>query len=113
VKSLWLLKSGTVTHSETLNFIYSDTPKGANSLPNKEQTIEEEITDEEEIEAIPLKRKKSSRNKENVIDGSEKKKRVKEGDEHKKSKRNDGHEKTTSRDKGSKLASKKKKKSSI
>ncbi|WJX79609.1 hypothetical protein P8452_62716 [Trifolium repens] len=97
------------------NFIVEDTPKGADSLPNKEQTIEEEeeITDEEEIEATPLKRKKSSRNKENVIVGSEKKKRVKESEGRKKSKGNDGHEKTTSRDKGSKLASKKKKKSSI
>ncbi|PNX93065.1 transducin/WD-like repeat-protein [Trifolium pratense] len=104
------------------NFIVEDTPKGADSLPSKEETIEEisdeeetieEISDEEEIEAIPLKRKKSSRNKENVIDGSEKKKRVKESDKRKKTKGNDGNKKTTSKDKGSKLASKKKKKSSI
>nr|AFK43594.1 unknown [Medicago truncatula] len=54
------------------NFIVEDTPKGADSLPIKEETIKE-ITDGEEIEATPLKRKKSSRNKENVIDGSKKK----------------------------------------
>ncbi|XP_050910264.1 LOW QUALITY PROTEIN: ribosome biogenesis protein NSA1 [Lathyrus oleraceus] len=56
------------------NFIVEDIPK-ENSLPSKEQTVKE-ITDGEEIEATPLKRKKSSRNKENVIDGSEKKKEL-------------------------------------
>lgn len=82
----------------TSNFIYSDIPKETDSLPSKEQTVKE-ITDGEEIEATPLKRKKSSRNKENVIDGSEKKKRAKDSEEHKKSK-------------GSKSASKKRNKSS-
>lgn len=93
------------------NFIVEDTPKGADSLPSKEETIKE-ITDGEEIEATPLKRKKSSRNKENMIDGSKKKKRAKESEEHTKSKGNDEHEKTASRDKGSKSTSKKKNKSS-
>lgn len=94
---VWLLKSSTSTFSAPLILFTHDIPK-ENSLPSKEQTVKE-ITDGEEIEATPLKRKKSSRNKENVIDGSEKKKRAKDSEEHKKSK-------------GSKSASKKRNKSS-
>ncbi|KAL5060402.1 hypothetical protein RYX36_032006 [Vicia faba] len=67
------------------NFIVEDIPKEADSLSSKEQPVKE-ITDDEEIGATPLKRKKSSRNKESVIAGSEKKKRAKNSEEHKKSK---------------------------
>ncbi|XP_061372145.1 uncharacterized protein LOC133314654 [Gastrolobium bilobum] len=87
--------------------------EGADLLPCKEQTLTE-ITVEEEVEAsLPLKRKKSSKNRENLMDSSERKKRSKQTKERKKSEGNDGPEKTaSSRDEGSKSASKKKKKRS-
>lgn len=84
---------------------------GANLLPCKEQALNEIIVSEE-IEASPLKRKKSSRNKENVTDMSERKKKSKKIEERKKSKGSDGHEKTASREEVSKSASKRKNKSS-
>ncbi|XP_027188890.1 ribosome biogenesis protein NSA1 [Cicer arietinum] len=93
------------------NFIVEDMPKGADSLPCKEQTMKE-IAVGEEIEASSLKRKKSSKVKENGIDGSEKKRRAKQSEERKKSKGNDGPEKMASREERSKSASKKRNKSS-
>ncbi|XP_073221682.1 ribosome biogenesis protein nsa1-like [Cicer arietinum] len=93
------------------NFIVEDMPKGADSLPCKEQTMKG-ITVGEEIEASPLKRKKSSKVKENGIDGSEKKRRAKQNEERKMCKGNDGPEKMESREEGSKSASKKRNKSS-
>lgn len=64
----------------------------------------------EEVEASPLKRKKSSRNKEHILDGGEKKKRSKHSKERKKSEGNDEHEKIASRDEGRKSTSKKRNK---
>ncbi|XP_019453092.1 PREDICTED: WD repeat-containing protein 74-like isoform X1 [Lupinus angustifolius] len=90
------------------NFIVEETPAGAVSLPNKEQTTN---IISEELEASPLKRKKSSKNKEN-IDGGERKKKSKRSEEHKKSKGKDGGEKIVSKDKQSKSTSKKKNKGS-
>ncbi|KAL2335993.1 hypothetical protein Fmac_010439 [Flemingia macrophylla] len=80
--------------------------------PCKEQT-QPEIMVSEEVEVSPLKRKKTSRNKEHMIDGSERKKRSKQSKDRKNSEENDGHENIASRDKKSKSASKKKNKSPI
>ncbi|KAL2575697.1 hypothetical protein GLYMA_16G034400v4 [Glycine max] len=86
--------------------------KGVDSLPCKEQTPTE-ILVSEEVEESPLKRKKSSRNKEHIPDGGERKKRSKQSKERKKSEGNDGGEKIASRDEGSRSASKKRNKRSI
>ncbi|XP_020216764.1 WD repeat-containing protein 74 isoform X1 [Cajanus cajan] len=86
--------------------------KGAVLLPCKEQT-QPEIMVNEEVEVSPLKRKKSSRSKEHILDGSERKKRSKQSKDRKKSEGNDEHLNIASRDKKSKSASKKRNKSSI
>ncbi|RDX68515.1 WD repeat-containing protein 74, partial [Mucuna pruriens] len=86
--------------------------EGADSLPCKEQTPAE-ILVSENVEASSLKRKKSSKNKEQTLDGSERKKRSKQGKERKKLEGNDGREKIESRDKRSKSTCKKRNKSSI
>jgi len=67
----------------------------------------------EEVEASPLKRKKSSRNKEHIEDGSGRKKKSKHSKEHKKSEGKDGREKIESRDERRKSKLKKKMNSSI
>ncbi|KAK7284759.1 hypothetical protein RJT34_19512 [Clitoria ternatea] len=85
--------------------------EGMDLLPSKEQTPTEIIVTEE-VEASPLKRKNSSKNKENILDGSERKKKSKTSKERKKSEENGAHEKTASRDERSKAASKKRNKNS-
>ncbi|CAJ1950173.1 unnamed protein product [Sphenostylis stenocarpa] len=77
--------------------------KETDLLSCKEQNLTEEV------EATPLKRKKSARNKEHIQDGSERKKRSKHSKEHKKSEGNDGREKIASRNEPSKPKLKKKK----
>ncbi|XP_027332129.1 uncharacterized protein LOC113847316 isoform X2 [Abrus precatorius] len=84
--------------------------EGADLIPSEEQ-IPTEIMDREEIEASPLKRKKTSTDKEHILNGSERKKRSKQNKERKKSEGNDGREKIASRDAGSKSSSKKRNKS--
>ncbi|KAJ1385806.1 WD40/YVTN repeat-like-containing domain superfamily [Sesbania bispinosa] len=93
------------------SFIVEEMSSRGDLPPCKEQNPNE-ITVREEDEATPLKRKKSSKTKENIIDNSERKKRSKKSEECKKSKGNDGHEKIASRVEGSKSASKKRSKSS-
>ncbi|KAK7330063.1 hypothetical protein VNO77_24248 [Canavalia gladiata] len=78
-------------------------------LPCKQQTPTEII--DNKVDVSPLKRKKSSRNKEHILDGSERKKKSKQSKERKMSERNG--RKIASKDEGSKPASKKRNKSSI
>ncbi|XP_027908473.1 WD repeat-containing protein 74 [Vigna unguiculata] len=82
------------------------------SLPSKEKT-QTEMIPSEEVEELPLKRKKSSRNKEHTEDGSERKKKSKHSKERKKSEGKDEGEKIGSRDERRKSKLKKKKSSSI
>ncbi|CAL0304592.1 unnamed protein product [Lupinus luteus] len=90
------------------NFIVEENPAGADSLPSEEQTGN---IIREEVEASPLKRKKSSKNKEN-INGNERNKKSKGSEDRKKSKAKDGQEKIASKEKVSKSTSKKRNKSS-
>ncbi|KOM28439.1 hypothetical protein LR48_Vigan543s002700 [Vigna angularis] len=81
------------------------------SLPSKGKTQTEILS--EEVEELPLKRKKSSRNKEHTEDGSERKKKSKHSKERKKSEGRDGGEKIGSRDERRKSKLKKKDSRSI
>ncbi|KAI4353078.1 hypothetical protein L6164_002052 [Bauhinia variegata] len=94
------------------NFVFEDIASGADRLPGEEKTKNEIILGEE-FEALPLKRKESSKSKEKNADNKENKKhKSKKNREHKKSKGNDQTQKSASGDERSKSASKKRNKRS-
>ena len=80
-------------------------------LPSEEQTVNE-IIPVEEFEALPLKRKGTSKSIEHNMDTKERKKKSKKNEERQKSKGIDQIENIEERDKESKPKSKKKSKRS-
>ena len=86
----WVIEVRYFHSFYTSNVILANISSGVDSLPCKEQTPTE-ILVSEEVEESPLKRKKSSRNKEHIPDGGERKKRSKQSKERKKSEGNEGN----------------------